>query len=43
LFGRKTSHIAGIIDAEAWQGDFFSNQTLAPLLALCMVVPAFLV
>lgn len=43
LFGPKTSHIAGIVDAEAWQGDFFSNQTLAPLLALCMVVPAFLV
>ena len=43
LFSRETGHIVGIIDAEAWRTGFFSDQTLAPLLALCMVVPEFLI
>ena len=37
------SHIVGIIDAEAWHTDFFSSATLAPLLALCLVAPEFLI
>jgi putative methionine-R-sulfoxide reductase with GAF domain len=42
LFYRKQGRIAGIIDAEAWRTEFFFNETLAPLLALCIVVPEFL-
>jgi putative methionine-R-sulfoxide reductase with GAF domain len=43
LFARSPSRIVGIVDAEAWQTDFFSNKTFAPLLALCIVVPEFLI
>jgi putative methionine-R-sulfoxide reductase with GAF domain len=43
LFARSSSRIVGIVDAEAWQTDFFSNKTFAPLLALCIVVPEFLI
>lgn len=43
LFARSSNRIEGIVDAESWQTDFFSNQTIAPLLALCIVVPEFLI
>lgn len=43
LFARSPSRIVGIVDAEAWQTDFFSNKIFAPLLALCIVVPEFLI
>ena len=37
------SHIVGIIDAEAWHTNYFSSASLAPLLALCLVAPEFLI
>lgn len=43
LFSPKTRRVVGIIDAEAWKEDFFSKRALAPLLALCVVVPAFFI
>jgi len=43
LFSRGPKAVVGIVDAEAWHIDFFSTKTLAPLLALCIVVPEFLI
>jgi putative methionine-R-sulfoxide reductase with GAF domain len=43
LFSRGPKAVAGIVDAEAWHTDFFSTKTLAPLLALCIVAPEFLI
>lgn len=43
LFSWSTKAVVGIIDAEAWHTDFFSSKTLAPLLALCIVTPEFLI
>lgn len=43
LFAPNSITIVGIIDAEAWRTDFFTNKTLALLLALCIVTPDFLI
>ncbi|MFC1814234.1 GAF domain-containing protein [Thermodesulfobacteriota bacterium] len=43
LFSRGPKAVVGIVDAEAWHTDFFSTKTLAPLLALCIVLPEFLI
>ncbi|MFC1488929.1 GAF domain-containing protein [Thermodesulfobacteriota bacterium] len=43
LFSRDPKAVVGIVDSEAWHTDFFSTKTLAPLLALCIVAPEFLI
>jgi putative methionine-R-sulfoxide reductase with GAF domain len=42
LFTSGSREVIGIIDAEAWRKDFFTDDTLAPLLALCVLAPEWL-
>lgn len=42
LFTSGSREVIGIIDAEAWRKDFFTDDTLARLLALCVLVPEWL-